>query len=135
MKKVVLDTNVLLVSISDRSSLHWIFQKLLAKEYTLCVTTDILAEYAEIIERHMGSGASEDALGLIENLTNLEHITTYYKFRLLKDEDDDKFVDCAIAANASFIVSHDSDFKILKQIDFPKVKVIDTIAFKEELDV
>ena len=135
MKKVVLDTNVLLVSISNRSSLHWVFQKLLAKEYILCVTTDILAEYAEIIERHMGSGASEDALGLIENLTNIEYITTYFKFRLLKDEDDDKFVDCAIAANASFIVSHDSDFKILEHIGFPKVRVIDTIVFKEELSV
>lgn len=135
MKKIVLDTNVLLVSISDRSSLHWIFQKLLAEEYILCVTTDILAEYAEIIERHMGSGASEDALGLIENLGNVEFITTYYKFRLLKDEDDDKFVDCAIASNASFIVSHDSDFKILEKIDFPKVKVIDTLIFKEELNV
>jgi len=133
LKKVVLDTNVLLVSISDKSKLHWIFQRLRAKEYILCVTTDILAEYAEIIERHMGAKASEDALGLIGNLTNIAYITTYYKFQLLKDEDDDKFVDCAIAANASYIVSHDSDFKILERIDFPKVRVIDTVVFKEEL--
>ncbi len=55
MKKVVLDTNVLLVSISERSRLHWIFRKLIEKEYILCVTTDILAEYAEIIEQHMGA--------------------------------------------------------------------------------
>ena len=54
MKKVVLDTNVLLVCISERSRLHWIFQKLIAGNFILCVTTDILAEYAEIIERHMG---------------------------------------------------------------------------------
>ena len=134
MKKVVLDTNVLLVSISDRSRLHWIFQKLLSKQYILCITTDILAEYAEIIERHMGHKASEEALSLISNLRNVVFITTYYKFRLLKDEDDDKFVDCAIAANASFIVSHDSDFKILEQIDFPKVEVIDTYTFKTILD-
>jgi len=120
LKKVVLDTNVLLVSISDKSSLHWVFQRLLAKEYVLCVTTDILAEYEEIIERHMGAKASEDALGLIGNLTNIEYITTYYKFQLLKDEDDDKFVDCAIAANASYIVSHDSDFKILEKLTFLK---------------
>jgi len=48
--RVVLDTIVLLVSISNRSRLHWIFKKLINQEYTLCVTTDILAEYAEIIE-------------------------------------------------------------------------------------
>ena len=134
MKKVVIDTNVLLVSISDKSKLHWVFEKLLTQQYTLCVTTDILAEYAEIIERHMGSEISESVLGTIDNLPNIERITTYYRFQLLKDEDDDKFVDCAIAANASYIVSHDKDFKILKSIDFPKVTVIDTTVFKYDLE-
>lgn len=134
MKKVVLDTNVLLVSISDKSRLHWIFRKLIDQEYVLCVTTDILAEYAEIIERHMGIEASESVLGVIDNLPNIERITTYFKFHLLKDEDDDKFVDCAIAANASYIVSHDKDFNILKNIDFPQVLVIDTQTFKLDLE-
>ena len=132
MKKVVLDTNVLLVSISDRSRLHWVFKKLIEKEYTLCVTTDILAEYAEIIEQHMGVDVSESVLGTLENLNNVELITTYFRFRLLRDEDDDKFVDCAVASNASYIVSHDRDFNVLKSIDFPKVKVIDTIQFERE---
>lgn len=82
MEKVVLDTNVFLVGISDRSRLHWIFQKLRAGEYTLCVTTDILAEYAEIIERHMGEEASENTMGVLENLPNVELITTCFKFQL-----------------------------------------------------
>ncbi len=135
MKHVVIDTNVLLVSISTRSSLHWILQELKNGSYTLCVTTDILSEYAEIIERHMGQKASEAVLSIIEHLADVKFITTYYRFNLLKDKDDNKFVDCAIAANAEFIVSHDSDFKILKSIDFPKVKVIDTKQFKQELNI
>jgi putative PIN family toxin of toxin-antitoxin system len=130
LKKVVLDTNVLLVSISERSKLHWVFKTLLEGEYTLCVTTDILAEYAEIIDQHMGVTASESVLGVLENLTNIELITTYYKFHLLKDEDDNKFVDCAIASNASFIVSHDKDFKILNPEEFPFMSVINTDIFK-----
>ena len=134
MRKIVLDTNILLVSVSRKSSLYWIFSELQYGTYTLCVTTDILTEYAEILERHMGRKVSEDVLSTIENLPNVEFITTYYKFRLLKDEDDDKFVDCAIAANASFIVSHDSDFRILSSIDFPKVEVIDTQTFKQILN-
>jgi len=78
----------------------------------------------------MGVLASADALGVIENLPNVERITSYYKFGLLNDDDDNKFVDCAIACNASFIVSHDKDFNILKKIDFPKVIVIDTEQFR-----
>lgn len=134
MKKVVLDTNVLLVSISEHSKLHWVFKTLLEGEYTLCVTTDILAEYAEIIDQHMGVTASESVLGVLENLTNIELITTYYKFHLLKDEDDNKFVDCAIAANAHFIVSHDKDFKLLKPNEFPFIQVIDTNIFELEIN-
>ena len=38
--------------------------------------------------------------------------------------DDNKFVDCAIAANAQYIVSEDSHFKHLKNIPFPAVNVI-----------
>lgn len=126
MKKIVLDTNVLLVSISTKSKLHWIFKNLLEGNYILCLTTDILAEYAEIIELQMGSLASESALGVLENLPNVEFITNYYKFNLLKDPDDNKFVDCAISSNADFIVTHDSDFNILKKIEFPKVTIINT---------
>ena len=133
MKKVVLDTNVLVVSVSSKSKLHWVFKKLIDKEYTLCVTTEILAEYAEILERLMGKATSSSVMGVLENLSNVEYITTYYRFRLLKDDDDDKFVDCAIASNASYIVSHDKDFKVLQEITFPVVKVIDTEAFKKDL--
>jgi len=133
LKKIVLDTNILLVSVSRKSKLYWIFKKLQEEAYSLCLTTEILAEYAEILERHMGAQVSENIMNTLENLPNIEYITTYYKFRLLKDEDDDKFVDCAIAANASYIVSHDSDFKILAKIDFPKVRVVDTDTFAKDL--
>lgn len=82
----------------------------------------------------MGSETSESVMGVIENLKNIELITAYYRFGLLKDEDDDKFVDCAIAANASYIVTHDKDFNILKEIDFPKVRIIDTNEFKVDIE-
>jgi predicted nucleic acid-binding protein len=51
---VVLDTNVLLVAVSPRSPFHWIIEELEKGTYQLCVTTDILVEYMEIIQRHMG---------------------------------------------------------------------------------
>jgi uncharacterized protein len=110
--------------------LHWIFQNLLDGKYILCVTTDILMEYAEIIEHQMGVLASENALGVLENLSNVDFITNHYKFNLLQDEDDNKFVDCCIAANADCIVTHDSDFNLLKRIDFPKVALLNTEEFK-----
>jgi len=132
--KVVLDTNVFLVCLSERSRLHWIFQELIAKSYTICVTTEILSEYAEIIGQHMGQEASEHAMATLENLSNIDYVTTYFRFRLIeKDHDDNKFSDCALSGNADYLVTHDQDFKVLKQIDFPKIQVIDTDEFKEIL--
>jgi uncharacterized protein len=131
LKKIVLDTNILLVSISCKSKYHWVFEAFRNELFTLCVTTDILDEYAEIIEQKMGFQTGENALGVLENSINVDLITTYFRFNLLKDEDANKFVDCAIAANADFIVTHDSDFNILKEIDFPNVSVLNLDEFKE----
>lgn len=46
---------------------------------------------------------------------------------------DNKFVDCAITAGATYIVSNDKHFDILKQIPFPKVDVKTLREFKEIL--
>lgn len=131
--RVVLDTNVLLVSISARSRLHWVYAGFLAGQYALCVTTEVLAEYADLLTRHQGVKLSEETLDAIVSAFNLVEITPYYRFRLLHDPDDNKFVDCAIAANAHFIVSHDRDFRVLDTIDFPQVAVIDTDQFRRRL--
>ncbi|MGB3778153.1 MAG: putative toxin-antitoxin system toxin component, PIN family [Tunicatimonas sp.] len=66
-------------------------------------------------------------------LSNVRFVTKYYRFQLLNDEDDDKFVDCAIAGNANFIVSHDKDFNVLQTIEFPVVRVIKIDEFQRIL--
>ena len=91
----------------------------------LCVTTEILEEYAEILERKTNPRFSELALNVIENNPYTLFVTPYYHFKLIAaDPDDDKFVDCAIAANAKFIVTEDSHYNVLQDLDFPKVEVI-----------
>lgn len=132
--RIVLDTNVLLVSVSDRSPYHWIYLGLTQGEYELCVTTEILLEYAEVIEEHMGIEVSKSVLGALDNLLNVHLVTSYFRFDLIKkDRDDNKFVDCAIASNADFIVSEDKDFSVLKKIAFPKVEVLGIKIFEKKL--
>ena len=48
---------------------------------------------------------------------------------LTADPDDNKFVDCAVAANAHFIVTDDHHYDVLLDMEFPKVSIIklDTI--------
>ena len=62
---------------------------------------------------------------LLDNLSNVEYITQYFKWRLIEaDPDDNKFADCAIAANAEYLATEDSHFQILKRISFPEIQVI-----------
>lgn len=66
----------------------------------------------------------------IESSPDLVHVNKYYFWRLITvDPDDNKFVDCAISANADFICTEDSHFKVLSQIPFPVVNIISADDF------
>lgn len=133
--RYVVDTNVLLAAFSRKSPCHWIWESLLAREFILCVTTDILDEYAEQFEWFYSPTTSDYVMQTLENLLNIEFITYYYRWQLITaDPDDDKFVDCAIAANTQFVVSEDGHFKVLKKIAFPKIEVLRINDFKKALN-
>ncbi len=132
--KIVLDTNVLLVAISQRSPFHWILEELLAGTFIICFTTDILEEYEEVISRHMGQHIAEDIISGLLQLPNHQKVEKYFFWNLIKnDPDDNKFVDCAVSTNAKFIVSEDQHFKVLSSIDFPKVEVLSIEGFRSVL--
>lgn len=91
-------------------------------------------EYEEIISEHMGKQIATTVLNLLENAPNLLLITRFFKWNLIHtDPDANKFVDCAIASGAAFLVSNDKHFGVLKNIPFPKVKIITANEFKSIL--
>jgi putative PIN family toxin of toxin-antitoxin system len=132
--KVVIDTNVLLVSISRRSPYHSIFQAFEEKQYELLITADILLEYEEIIGQEMSATLAANVVKGILEAPNTLQIYKYYYWNLITvDPDDNKFVDCAIAGAADFIVTEDRHFRVLKKIAFPKVQIISAKDFIELL--
>ena len=125
MGRLVLDTNSLIQCIARRSRFHDLWLSLLDGRNILCVTTEILEEYAEILERKTNPTFSGLALDVIVNNPYTLFVTPYYHFHLITaDPDDDKFVDCALASNAKFIVTEDSHYDVLLNLSFPKIDVI-----------
>lgn len=62
---------------------------------------------------------------IISQAPNAKRFDVHYHWNLItEDPDDNKFVDCAAFANADFIVSEDKHFKVLSEIDFPKILVV-----------
>ena len=103
-------------------------------KYVLCVSNEILEEYEEIIASHMSPLAARIAIEAILRANNVLKVDAQFRFGLITaDVDDNKFVDCAIVANADYIVSEDRHFDILKTISFPKVEVKRLKDFVEEL--
>jgi putative PIN family toxin of toxin-antitoxin system len=123
--RIVLDTNCLIQSISERSPFFRVWQSILKGENTLCVSNEILEEYAEILERLLDKETADYVLDAILKNKYVELITPYYHFGLIKaDPDDNKFVDCAVAANARYVVTNDKHYSVLREISFPVVDVI-----------
>ena len=132
--RIVLDTNCLLMAISNRNHFHRVWQAFVNNEYTLCVTNEIIEEYVEVIGRNISERAAEAVVYIIMTRSNVLHIDPHFRFGLIEaDPDDNKFVDCAIAAGANYIVSQDHHFDILKTIAFPKVDVVTIEEFLMEI--
>ncbi len=122
--RIVLDTNCLLASLSRRGAYFNVWKGLQQGKYTLCVSNEILEEYEEILTQSTNSVIASNVVQTLLNAPTVELIEPFYRFNLItNDPDDNKFVDCAIAGNATYIVSNDSHFDVLKQIDFPKLVV------------
>ena len=133
-RRFVIDTNVLLVSISSKSQYHWIFQGLIHQEFEIAITTDILSEYEEIISDKYSITVAKNIIRTLLLLPNVIQANVYYNWNLIQnDRDDDKFADCAIASNADAIITHDKHFNILKNIPFPPIKIMDVSEFKDIL--
>ena len=129
--KIVLDTNCLLPAIFPRSIYHWVWERFRHGDFTLCYSTEILAEYEEMLSRLYPPEMTENVMLLLINSRNVEKITSYFKWNLIFDDpDDNKFVDCALNAGADCIVTNDRHFKVLKNIDFPKINVVNIDTFK-----
>lgn len=124
-RRIVLDTNCLLASLSRHSEYYPVWKGLQTGKYVLCLSNDILEEYEEIIGLKTSPEVARNVVALLLKSRYVEFVDAYFKWRLIEaDHDDDKFVDCAFAANATFIVSDDKHFEVLEKIAFPKIAVL-----------
>lgn len=132
--RVVLDTNVILRAISTKSDVAILIDLLYEGVYEVVFSNEILFEYEEKITQFYGKQVASTFLDFLVILPNSEKNDPFFSLNLIsQDSDDNKFVDCAFAANASYIVTNDRHFDILKNINFPQINIIKAEDFKELL--
>ena len=132
MNPVVIDTNCLLQIIARKSPYRPIWEAFLQGRYELCVSNEILEEYQEILQQQITPAVAENVVLLILNQKNVRLVDPYFRMELITaDPDDNKFVDCAFAAGADYLVSEDSHFNVLHSLPFPKLNLVTLDEFMQ----
>ena len=105
----------------DRAGAHLLPLRrgLLARRFTWALSTEILLEYEEIAAREMGPATVERLMQFIKFVEQargvIRRVSPSFRFHLIiGDADDNKFVGCAIAAEADFIITADQHFDVMR---------------------
>ncbi len=115
-KYIVVDTSVLISALLKPSSIPALALAQARTLFTLAVSTDTLTELARVLSRdyltrYRTVDEREQFLLRYSELTELINVTVHVTD--CRDPKDNKFLELALAANASILVSSDSDLLVL----------------------
>ena len=135
---VCLDTGVFLQIFGRKQPFHPILRALLDGRLTLALSTEILLEYEEVIAKLSGGERWRNVAALLRLLAelhgNVRQVEPQYRFGVVADDpDDNKFCDCAIAAEADFVVTDDAHFGALKSAGYKPQPVSPEEFIREQL--
>jgi putative PIN family toxin of toxin-antitoxin system len=105
--RVVLDTNIVVSACWKSDGLEaQLVDLAIARKITACVSAEILAEYRDVLSRPKLSGISGRAVELLAALERAAVVVeTTAQVRASIDEDDNRFLECAEAAGADFLIT------------------------------
>lgn len=133
MKRVVLDTNIIISSVLG-GALVLILEKWDEKKFTVVVTTDVISEYFEVLNRPKFNLKQET----IDKITRYiyqfsEFVVPEEKIQFIEDDPkDDKFLEAAVSGKVDFIVSGDSHLLAIKE--FRSIPIITGREFLDWLE-
>ena len=120
---VVLDTNVLL-PLFGKAGRHRPLRDAIARgRVRWAVSTSVLFEYEEILIARSGRSRWEALLRFMQAVSlrhgSIMRVSPSFHFRIVTaDPDDNKFTDCAITANADYVITEDAHFKPLAEAGY-----------------
>jgi len=105
--RVVLDTNILVSACWKPGGLEAQVAALaITGQITACVSTDILAEYHDVLSRPKIAAAGDRAQELLTGLERTAmRVEPSAKITESIDDDDNRFLECAATARADFLIT------------------------------
>jgi len=110
MQKVVVDTNVLVSALIQRSYPHYIVNHYLAhRNFKWCISDELFREYYEVLNRRKFSRYPDFVLKAETLLALIEEKATPYtptkKLQIISDADDNKLLELAAESKAGFLIT------------------------------
>ncbi|WP_426670585.1 putative toxin-antitoxin system toxin component, PIN family [Mucilaginibacter sp. McL0603] len=131
--RLILDTNIFLVSLAPNFKYNWIYQSLLQNKYDLVVSNEIITEYEEQITTRYGIEKTDASLDFLLLLPNVILKNPSYLWQLVEnDKDDNKFIDTYIAGQCDYIISNDRHIHQIKNSQFPQIAVLRYDEFEQQ---
>ena len=128
MARVVIDTNVLISALINSGKSRKLVLKLL-EEHTVILSSQILAELADVISRDKFSVTSSQVDRFISILVKKATIVSVHSIPkvILEDPDDDVVISTAFMGKAEYIVSGDKH--LLKIAYYKKTQIVSVNHF------
>ena len=103
----MLDTNVLVSACWKSDGLEaQVVQMAIAGEVTACISEELLAEYRDVLARKKLAPVAERAMALLNALERAAlSVQTHTRVTASLDDDDNRFLECAEAANAEYLIT------------------------------
>ena len=131
--RLILDTNIFLVSLAPNYKYHWIYKAIIHNKFDLVVSNEILTEYQEQIGYRYGLEKTDSSLDFLLLLPNVISKNPSFLWQLVEnDKDDNKFIDCFIAGQCDYIISNDRHIHQIKTNQFPQIAVLRYEEFEEQ---
>ena len=132
MIRIVFDTNII-VSSALGGALELILDKWAEDAFTVLVTSDILAEYFEVLNRPKFRLKQATIDRIIRySYQFAEFVVPEERIQFVEaDSKDDKFLEAAIAGGADYIVSGDTHLLELKE--FRSIPILSARVFLDRL--
>lgn len=127
--KVVVDTNCLRASIPPHSKYYQLYIEFAAEKFQWYISNEILLEYEEILAKTYSPEAAQKVIYYLNVAPNTVHAEPAFRWNLVADPDDNKFSDLAISCNCDYLVTNDRGFNVFKNLEFPRLNVIDLVTF------
>jgi hypothetical protein len=127
--RAVLDTNVLVSALLFSGPPSRLVTAWQASRFQPVLSRPILDEYLRVLAYPKFHLSTEEIRGLLDEelLPFVETVRDIpQKVRVGRDPDDAKFLECAIAASAPFVVSGDADLLDLRRVESIQIVTVST---------